>query len=113
MKYKVKMVVQRNGKPKIRAAECDKICPAGKSVCCCRVMFSDIQERKRRGVYPTLFDQRPSKSRTLELESVERLKENKQKVNPAVPFPKMILDADSIKVLDTIAGEIAYGGLWF
>ena len=28
-----------------------------------------------------------------------------QKVNPAVPFPKMILDADSIKVLiDTIVG---------
>ena len=37
---------------------------------------SDIQERKRRGVYPTPFDPKPSKSRTLELESVERLKEN-------------------------------------
>ena len=32
-----------------------------------------------------------------------------QKVNPAVPFPEMILDADSIKVLDTIVGERAYG----
>ena len=32
-----------------------------------------------------------------------------QKVNPAVPFPKMILDEDSIKVLDTIVGEVAYG----
>ena len=33
MKYGVKMVVQSNGKPKILAAECDKICPAGKSGC--------------------------------------------------------------------------------
>ena len=71
---------------------------------------SDIQERKRRGVCPTLFDPKPSKSRTLELESFDRLKENIQKVNPAVPFPKMILDADSNKVLDTMVGEIAYGG---
>ena len=30
MKYGVKMVVQSNGKPQILAAECDKICPAGK-----------------------------------------------------------------------------------
>ena len=52
---------------------------------------SDIQGEKRRGAYPTLFDPRQSKSRKLELESVERLKENIQKVNAAVPFPKMIL----------------------
>lgn len=38
VKYKVKMVVQRNRKPKILAAESDKICPAGKSGCCCYVM---------------------------------------------------------------------------
>ena len=52
---------------------------------------SDIQGEKRRGAYPTLFDPRQSKSRKLELESVQRLKENIQKVNAAVPFPKMIL----------------------
>ena len=156
------MVVQRNGKPKILAAECDKICPAGKSGCCCRVMVviwkldeifrnkkvqptdnrgcickprkwgiprkrtvqhkpvmteklfnphhsSGIQGKKRRGAYPTLFDPRQSKSRKWELESVERLKENIQKVNPAVPFPKMILEADSIKVLGAIVREVAYG----
>ena len=32
-----------------------------------------------------------------------------QKVNPAVPFPKMIPDADSINLLDTIVGEVTYG----
>ena len=31
-KYKVEMVVQRNGKLKTLAAECDKICPAGKKL---------------------------------------------------------------------------------
>ena len=41
MKYKVKMVVQSNGKPKILAAECDKTCPAGKSGCC-RVMVAMV-----------------------------------------------------------------------
>ena len=38
VKYKVKMVVQRNGKPTILTVECDKICPAVKSGGCCRVM---------------------------------------------------------------------------
>ena len=56
MKYKVKMVVQRNGKPNILAAECDKICPAGKSVCCCRLMvviwkLDEISRNKK--VQPT------------------------------------------------------------
>ena len=46
---------------------------------------------KRRGTYLTLFDPRQSKSGKLELESVQRLKENIQKVNAAFPFPKMIL----------------------
>ena len=38
VKYKVKIVVQRNGKPTILTVECDKICPAGKSGGWCRVM---------------------------------------------------------------------------
>ena len=38
VKYKVITVVQRNGKPTILTVECDKICPAGKSGGCCRVM---------------------------------------------------------------------------
>ena len=55
MKYKVKMVVQSNGKPKILAAECYKICPAGKSGCC-RVMvviwkLDEISRNKK--VQPT------------------------------------------------------------
>ena len=70
---------------------------------------SDIQGEKRRGAYPTLFNPKQSNSRKLELESVERLKENIQKVNPAVPFPKMILEADIIKVLDAIVGQVVYG----
>ena len=37
------------------------------------------------------------------------MKQTFQKVNPAVGFPKMIPDADSIKLLDTIVGEVAYG----
>lgn len=38
VKYKVRMVVNPKGKPKIVSAECDRICPAGKSGCCCHVM---------------------------------------------------------------------------
>ena len=36
------------------------------------------------------------------------MKQNIQRVNPAVPFPKMIPDADSIKLLGTIVGEVVY-----
>ena len=39
----------------------------------------------------------------------ERLKQNIQTVNPVVPFPKVIPDKDSIKLLDTIVGEASYG----
>ena len=38
IKYKIRMIVKPNGKPKITAAQCDSICPAGKSGCCCHVM---------------------------------------------------------------------------
>ena len=36
--YKVRMIVNPAGKPKITSAVCDLICPAGKSGCCCHVM---------------------------------------------------------------------------
>ena len=36
------------------------------------------------------------------------MKQNIKKVNPAVPLPKMIPDADSLKLL-TIIEEVAYG----
>ena len=164
VKYKVKMVVQNNGNPKILAAECDKICPAGKSGCCCHVMAviwkldelsrkntveqvdnrsctskprkwgipgkrtvqhnpvmsqklfkpqhaSDTSGRKRRGVYPTLFDPRPSKLRKLDVESVGMLKQNLQKVNPSAPFSKMIPDVNDIVLIDTIVGEVAKGSV--
>ena len=160
VKYKVKMVVQNNGNPKILAAECDKICPAGKSGCCCHVMpviwkldeisrkttveqvdnrsctskprkwgiprkrtvqhnpvmsqklfkprhASDTSGRKRRDVYPTLFDPRPSKLRKLDVESVGMLKQNLQKVNPSVPFSKMIPNVNDIVLIDSIVGEVA------
>lgn len=38
VKYKVRIIVNPNGKPKIVAAQCDSKCPAGKSGCCCHVM---------------------------------------------------------------------------
>lgn len=38
VKYKIRLIVNPNGKPKITAALCDSICPAGKSGCCCHVM---------------------------------------------------------------------------
>ena len=57
-------------------------------------------------MYPRLFDPRLSKSRKLNLESVERLKQNFQNVNPAVfDFSKIIPDAYRIKLLDTIVGR--------
>ena len=37
------------------------------------------------------------------------MKQNIQRINPAVPFPKKIPDADSIKLLGTIVREVAYG----
>lgn len=38
VKYKLRITVNLNGKPKIVAAQCDSKCPAGKSGCCCHVM---------------------------------------------------------------------------
>ena len=69
----------------------------------------DIMGRKRRGVYPTLFDPRTSKSRKIDLEYVGKLKQNLQKINPDVPLSKKIPDVDNIKLVDTIVGEVAYG----
>ena len=72
---------------------------------------SDTSGRKRRGVYPTLFDPRPSKLRKLDVESVGMLKQNLQKVNPSAPFSKMIPDVNDIVLIDTIVGEVAKGSV--
>ena len=117
VKYKVRMIVNPQGSPKIWSAVCDKICPAGRSGSCCHVMAviwkldemsrnklerpiyddractskprkwgipgrrevehepvmasklvkpghqSNIPSRKRRGIFPNLFDPRPKKHR--------------------------------------------------
>ena len=72
---------------------------------------SDTSGRKRRGVYPTLFDARPSKLRKLDVESVGMLKQNLQKLNPSVPFSKMIPNVNDIVLIDTIVGEVAKGSV--
>ncbi|CAH3184134.1 unnamed protein product, partial [Porites lobata] len=61
---------QRNSKPKILAAECDKICPAGKSGCCCHVKEELSTHPPKKGAFPKLFDPRPSKSRKLDLSRI-------------------------------------------
>ena len=38
VKYKVKLVINKRGIPKIQAAKCDRQCPASNSGCCCHVM---------------------------------------------------------------------------
>ena len=74
-----------NRKPKILAAECDNISQACKhKIIMTEKLFkpghsSDIQGRKRWGVYPMLFNPRLSKLHQLDLESVERLKQNSTK----------------------------------
>ena len=47
--YKIRMIVNPNGKPKITAALCDSICPAGKRGCCCHVitLISKLDEISR------------------------------------------------------------------
>ena len=36
-KYKVKLIINKKGTPKIQAAKCDRQCPASNSACCCHV----------------------------------------------------------------------------
>jgi len=38
VKYKVKLVLNQKGTPKIVAAKCDRQCPASNSECCCQVL---------------------------------------------------------------------------
>ena len=38
VKYKVKLVINKRGTPKIQAAKCDRQCPTSNSGCCCHVM---------------------------------------------------------------------------
>ena len=38
VKYKVKLIINKKGTPKIQAAKCDRQCPASNSGCCCHVM---------------------------------------------------------------------------
>ena len=73
---------------------------------------SNASERKRRGAYPPLFDPRPSQLRNLDVESAGMLKQIKlQKVNPSVPFSKMIPDVNDIVLIDTILEEVAKGSV--
>lgn len=165
VKHKVKMIISSNGKPKIMSAQCDKICPAGKSGCCCHVMAviwkldditrkkeaykptddractskprkwgipsrrkvdhkpvmessifkprheSDIPGRKRRGVLPTFYDPRPVKSRRLDPQKVESLRNEVRKVSPSIPFSKMTPNSDDITLVDSIVGMIAKGSV--
>ena len=166
VKYKVRMIVNPRGSPKIVAAECDKICPAGRSGCCCHVMaviwkldemsrnsklqkptqddractskprkwgipgrreveheavmasklvkprhILDTPGRKRRGVFPTLFDPRPSKYRKLSPESVEKFRDNLSATNPSIPFAKMTPNSNDIILVDSIVGLIAKGSV--
>ena len=69
---------------------------------------SDIHRRRVPFPSCSIQDHQNRVSKT-SVESVERLKQNFQKVNPAVRFPKMIPDSDSIKLLHTTVGEVAYG----
>ena len=72
---------------------------------------SDTSGRKRRSVYSTLFDPRPSKLRKLDVESVGMLKQNLQEVNPSVPFSKMIPDVNDIVLIDRIVEEVVKGSV--
>ena len=72
---------------------------------------SDTSGRKRRGVYPTLFDPRPSKLRKLDVEFVGMLKQNLKIVNLSVPFSKMIPDVNDVVLIDTIVVEVAKGSV--
>ena len=38
VKYKVKLIINKRGTPKIQVAKCDRQCPASNSGCCCHVM---------------------------------------------------------------------------
>ena len=38
VKYKVKLIINKRGTPKIQAAKCDRQCPASNSGCCCHIM---------------------------------------------------------------------------
>lgn len=166
VKYKVRIIVNPRGSPKILSAGCDKICPAGRSGCCCHVMAviwkldemsrnnklqkliqddractskprkwgipgrrevehepvmasklvkprhqSDTPSRKRRGVFPTLFDPRPSTSRNLSPEAVDKFRENVIATNPSIPFAKMTPDSNDIIIVDSIVGLIAKGSV--
>lgn len=166
VKYKVRMILNPRGSPKILSAVCDKICPAGRSGCCCHVMAviwkldemsrnnklqkpirddractskprkwgipgkrevehepvmasklvkprhqSDMPCRKRRGVFPTLFDPRPSKYRKLSPEAVEKFRDNLSATNPSIPFVKMTPNSSDIIVVDSIVGSIAKGSV--
>ena len=71
----------------------------------------DTPGRKRRGVFPTLFDPRPSKYRKLSPESVEKFRDNLSATNPSIPFAKMTPNSNDIILVDSIVGLIAKGSV--
>jgi hypothetical protein len=166
VKYKVRMIVKPQGSRKILSSLCDKICPAGRSGCCCHVMAViwkldemsrnnmlqkpvednractskprkwgipgkrevnhepvmssklvkprhqlDLPSRKRRGVFPTLFDPRPSKYRKLSPEAVQKFRDNICVKNSSIPFAKLTPNSEDIILTDSIVGSIAKGSV--
>ena len=64
-KYKVRMIVNPQGSPKILSAVCDKICPAGGSGCCCHVMAVTwkLDDMSRNKLKKPVYDDRPCTSK--------------------------------------------------
>ena len=61
VKYKVRMIVS----PKILSPVCDKICPAGRSGCCCHVMavIWKLDEMSRNKLKRPIYDDRACTSK--------------------------------------------------
>jgi len=72
---------------------------------------SDGPGKRKRGIHSQFYDPRPVKSRKIDPDSIVKLKENLQEINPKLPFALMLPEDRNIPTVNTLIGSVARGSV--
>lgn len=72
---------------------------------------SDGPGKRKRGIHSQFYDPRPVKSRKIDPDSIVKLKENLQDINPKLPFALMLPEDRNIPTVNTLIGPVARGSV--
>jgi len=72
---------------------------------------SDGPGKRKRGIHSQFYDPRPVKSRKIDPDSIIKLKENLQEINPKLPLALMLPEDRNIPTVNTLIGPVARGSV--